>query len=85
MFKHLIRRANAVLEALPYLIKFNGKTIIIKYGGAAMQSEELKLGVIQDVVLLKMCGMEPVLVHGGGPEINKYLRKKGLEPKFVGG
>jgi len=85
MFRHLIKRANAVLEALPYLTKFNGKTIVIKYGGAAMQSEELKQGVIQDVVLLKMCGMEPILVHGGGPEINKYLRKNGLEPKFIGG
>ena len=85
MFKHLIKRANAVIEALPYLTKFNGKTIVIKYGGAAMQSEELKQGVIQDVVLLKMVGMEPVLVHGGGPEINKYLRKKGIEPKFMGG
>ena len=85
MFRHLIKRANAVLEALPYLTKFNGKTIVVKYGGAAMQSEELKQGVIQDVVLLKMCGMEPILVHGGGPEINKYLRKKGIEPKFVGG
>ncbi|MFH1386867.1 MAG: acetylglutamate kinase [bacterium] len=85
MFKHLIKRANAVLEALPYLTKFNGKTIVIKYGGAAMQSEELKQGVIQDVVLLKMVGMNPVLVHGGGPEINKYLRKKGIEPKFIGG
>lgn len=85
MFRHLIKRANAVLEALPYLTKFNGKTIVVKYGGAAMQSEELKQGVIQDVVLLKMCGMEPVLVHGGGPEINKYLRKNGIEPKFSGG
>jgi acetylglutamate kinase len=85
MFKHLIRRATAVIEALPYLTKFNGRTIVIKYGGAAMQSEELKQMVIQDVVLLKMCGMEPILVHGGGPEINKALRRKGLEPKFVGG
>jgi acetylglutamate kinase len=85
MFRHLIKRANAVIEALPYLTKFNGKTIVIKYGGAAMQSEELKQQVIQDVVLLKMVGMDPVLVHGGGPEINKALRKKGLEPKFVGG
>ena len=85
MFKYLIKRANAVIEALPYLTKFNGKTIVIKYGGAAMQSEELKQGVIQDVVLLKMVGMNPVLVHGGGPEINKYLRKKGIEPKFMGG
>jgi acetylglutamate kinase len=85
MFRHLIRRASAVIEALPYLIKFNEKIIVIKYGGAAMQNEELKHKVIQDVVLLKMCGMEPILVHGGGPEINKYLRKKGIEPKFVGG
>ena len=85
MFKHLIRRATAVIEALPYLTKFNGKTIVIKYGGAAMQSEELKQQVIQDVVLLKMVGMNPVLVHGGGPEINKALRKQGIEPKFIGG
>ena len=85
MFRHLIKRANAVIEALPYLTKFNGKTIVIKYGGAAMQSEELKQGVIQDVVLLKMVGINPILVHGGGPEINKALRKKGLEPKFIGG
>lgn len=85
MFTHLIRRASAVIEALPYLIKFNNKIIVIKYGGAAMQNEELKASVIQDVVLLKMVGMEPVLVHGGGPEINKYLRKQGLEPKFIGG
>lgn len=85
MFKQLIKRANAVIEALPYLIKFNSKIIVIKYGGAAMQNEELKAGVIQDVVLLKMVGMEPVLVHGGGPEIDKYLRKNGIEPKFIGG
>ncbi|OGC36271.1 acetylglutamate kinase [candidate division WOR-1 bacterium RIFOXYB2_FULL_48_7] len=85
MHKQLIKRAETVIEALPYLIKFHGKTIVIKYGGAAMQSEELKAGVIQDVVLLKMVGMNPVLVHGGGPEINKYLRRRGIEPKFIGG
>ena len=85
MFKHLIRRAGAVIEALPYLIKFNNQIIVIKYGGAAMENEELKNSVIQDVVLLKMVGMEPILVHGGGPEINRYLKKKGLEPRFVGG
>jgi acetylglutamate kinase len=85
MFKHLIKRASAVIEALPYLIKFNAKIIVVKYGGAAMQNEELKRSVIQDVVLLKMVGMEPVLVHGGGPEINRFLRKGGIEPKFVGG
>lgn len=85
MFKHLIRRANIVLEALPYLLKFHGKIMVIKYGGAAMQNEELKNSVMQDLVLLKMVGMNPVLVHGGGSEINRYLRKKGIEPKFVGG
>ena len=67
MFKHLIRRATAVIEALPYLIKFNNKIIVIKYGGAAMQNEELKPSVIQDVVLLKMCGMAPILVPGKIP------------------
>lgn len=85
MFKHLIRRATAVIEALPYLLKFNDKIMVIKYGGAAMQNEELKNSVMNDIILLKMCGMHPVLVHGGGPEINKYLRKRGLEPKFLGG
>lgn len=85
MFRHLIKRAETVLEALPYLIKFHDKVIVIKYGGAAMQNDELKAQVIQDVVLLKMVGMNPVLVHGGGPEINKYLRKQGIEPKFLGG
>jgi len=85
MFKHLIERANVVLEALPYLLKFHQKVIVIKYGGAAMQDEELKQSVMQDVILLKMTGMNPILVHGGGPEINRNLRRKGIEPKFVGG
>lgn len=85
MFRHLIERANVVMEALPYLLRFHGKVMVIKYGGAAMQNEELKKSVLQDVVLLKTVGMNPVLVHGGGPEINKYLRKRGIEPKFVGG
>jgi acetylglutamate kinase len=73
------------MEALPYLMNFFGKVIVIKYGGAAMQDPILKESVIRDVVLLKYVGMNPVLVHGGGPEINKYLKKKGLEPNFVGG
>jgi len=81
----LIKRANVVMEALPYLMNFYGKTIVIKYGGAAMQDAALKESVIRDVVLLKYVGMNPVLVHGGGPEINQYLKKKGIEPRFVGG
>ncbi|MFA4967441.1 MAG: acetylglutamate kinase [Candidatus Margulisiibacteriota bacterium] len=85
MFEHLIKRVNIVVEALPYLIKFYGKTIVIKYGGAAMKDPELKKSVIQDIVFLKYVGMNPIIVHGGGPEINKYLVKLGIEPKFVGG
>lgn len=85
MFEYLIKRAGIVMEALPYLQKFYGKTIVIKYGGSAMQDPELKQSVIRDVVLLKYVGMNPVLVHGGGPEINRYLKKKGIEPQFVGG
>lgn len=85
MFDHLIKRANVVMEALPYLQKFYGQTIVIKYGGAAMTNPELKQSVLRDVVLLKYVGMNPILVHGGGPEINKHLKRKGIEPKFVGG
>lgn len=85
MLEKLIERANVVIEALPYLLKFKDKIIVIKYGGAAMENSELKDEVIRDVVFLKMVGMHPVLVHGGGPEINRFLKKKGIEPKFIGG
>lgn len=85
MFKNLIRRANVVMEALPYILKFHGKVIVIKYGGAAMENDQLKHDVMQDVVLLKMVGLNPIVVHGGGPEINRALRRRGIEPKFVGG
>ncbi|MBU0687453.1 MAG: acetylglutamate kinase [Candidatus Margulisbacteria bacterium] len=84
-YRHLIRRANVVLEALPYLKQFHDKIIVIKYGGAAMQNDELKREVIQDVVLLKYVGMHPVIVHGGGPEISKSLKRKGIETRFVQG
>lgn len=85
MFENLIKRANIVIESLPYLMKFYGKTIVIKYGGAAMKDPELKKSVIQDILFLKYVGMNPIIVHGGGPEINKYLDKLGIEPKFIGG
>ncbi|MFH1389517.1 MAG: acetylglutamate kinase [Candidatus Margulisiibacteriota bacterium] len=85
MLEKLIERANVVIEALPYLLKFKDKIIVIKYGGAAMENSELKEEVIRDVIFLKMVGMHPVLVHGGGPEINRFLKKKGIEPKFIGG
>ncbi|OGC06027.1 acetylglutamate kinase [candidate division WOR-1 bacterium RIFOXYA2_FULL_36_21] len=85
MFEHLIKRAKTVMEALPYLIKFSGKTVVIKYGGAAMENPELKNAVMRDIVLLKYVGINPVIVHGGGPEINLFLKRRGIEPKFVNG
>jgi len=72
-------------EALPYLQRFAGQTVVVKYGGAAMKSEELKAAVIRDVVLLSTVGIRPVLVHGGGPEINAMLNRVGVEAKFLNG
>ena len=72
-------------EALPYLQRFAGQTVVVKYGGAAMKSEELKAAVIRDVVLLSTVGIRPVLVHGGGPEINAMLNRLGVEAKFLNG
>ena len=72
-------------EALPYLQRFAGQTVVVKYGGAAMKSEELKAAVIRDVVLLSTVGIRPVLVHGGGPEINAMLGRVGVEAKFLNG
>lgn len=85
MFKYLIKRAEAVMEALPYLLKFYGKTIVIKYGGAAMEDPELKAAVMRDIVLLKFVGMNPVVVHGGGPDINRFLNRRKIEIKFIKG
>lgn len=85
MFDRLIQRAGIVIEALPYIIKFHNKIIVIKYGGSAMLNPELKKQVLRDVVLLKYLGMHPVLVHGGGPEINKALKRAKIEIKFEQG
>jgi acetylglutamate kinase len=74
-----------LLEALPYIREFFGKTIVIKYGGAAMADEELREAFATDVVLLKYVGMNPVIVHGGGPEITYYMNRLGLEVQFVQG
>jgi acetylglutamate kinase len=74
-----------LLEALPYIREFHGRTIVIKYGGAAMRDEELREAFATDVVLLKYVGMNPVIVHGGGPEISYYMEKMGMEVKFVEG
>lgn len=78
-------RVSILSEALPYLQRFRGKTIVIKYGGAAMKDESLKARVVTDLVLLGTVGIRPVLVHGGGPEINIWLSKLGIEPNFKNG
>ena len=78
-------RANIMIEALPYLQKYNGKVVVIKYGGNAMTNERLKQAVMRDVVMLSIVGIKVVLVHGGGPEINTMLNKIGKESKFVNG
>jgi acetylglutamate kinase len=71
-----------LLEALPYIREFHGRTVVIKYGGAAMLDEDLREGFATDVVLLKYVGLNPVIVHGGGPEITEYMEKLGLEVRF---
>jgi acetylglutamate kinase len=78
-------RANVMIEALPYLQEYNGKVVVIKYGGNAMTNDILKQAVMKDIVLLSLVGIKVVLVHGGGPEINAMLKKTGKESKFVNG
>lgn len=80
-----LEKANVLIEALPYIQKFNRKIIVVKYGGSAMVDEEIKRNVIQDVTLLKLVGFKPIIVHGGGKEISKWVEKSGMEPKFVNG
>lgn len=79
------QRVRILSEALPYIQKFAGRTIVIKYGGAAMKDQALKTQVIRDVVFLSCVGMRPIIVHGGGPEINSWLGKLGIEPQFKNG
>ena len=81
----LIKKADILIEALPYIRSFAGKTIVIKYGGNAMTQDKLKEGFAEDVVLLKYVGLNPVIIHGGGPQINRMLDKLGIQAKFVNG
>lgn len=81
----VVEKASVLIEALPYIRTFVGKTFVIKYGGNAMLNEELKKAVILDVILLKYVGVNPVLVHGGGPEINEMMKRVGKQPVFVDG
>ena len=81
----ILEKAEVLIEALPYIQRFNRKIIVVKYGGSAMADEELKKKVIKDVVLLKLVGFKPIIVHGGGKEISRWVKKIGMEPKFVNG
>jgi acetylglutamate kinase len=83
--RDLIERAEILIEALPFIRRFQGKTFVIKYGGHAMQSEELRSSFAQDVVLLDLVGINPVIVHGGGPQITELIGKLGLKSRFVRG
>lgn len=78
-------KAQVLIEALPYIQRFNRKIVVVKYGGSAMVDPELKKNVIQDVVLLKLTGFKPIIVHGGGKEISRWVSKVGKEPQFVNG
>ena len=78
-------KAETLIEALPYIRDFNNKKVVVKYGGSAMLYEKLQQSVIKDVALLKLVGMKPIIVHGGGKEISKWVRLMGKEPEFVEG
>lgn len=80
-----LEKAEVLIEALPYIQRFNRKIVVIKYGGSAMLDEDLKANVIKDVVLLKLVGFKPIIVHGGGKEISRWVSKVGMEPKFING
>lgn len=83
--QEILAKAEVLIEALPYIQHFNRKIIVVKYGGSAMVDENLKRQVIQDVTLLKLVGFKPIIVHGGGKEISKWVEKVGMEPVFVNG
>ncbi len=83
--KEAMKTAEVLVEALPYIRRFYGKTVVIKYGGHAMVDEEIKNKVISDIVLMKYIGINPVIIHGGGPDINYWLKKNHQESTFIGG
>ena len=85
MVNNVLEKAEVLIEALPYIQKFNRKVIVVKYGGSAMADENLKRNVIKDVTLLKLVGFKPILVHGGGKDISAWINKVGKKPEFVNG
>ena len=85
MYEELIKKAEVLIEALPFIGRFHRQVVVIKYGGSAMTDESLQKQVIQDAVLLKLVGFKPIIVHGGGKEISKWVEKSGMVPHFVNG
>ena len=84
-YEALRAKAEVLIEALPYIQRFNRRIIVVKYGGSAMLDAQLKMNVIKDVALLKLVGMRPIIVHGGGKEISKWVKLSGKEPEFYNG
>lgn len=85
MYEDFIKKAEVLIEALPYIERFNHKVVVVKYGGSAMADESLQKQVVQDIALLKLVGFQPILVHGGGKAISKWVEKTGTKPRFVNG
>ena len=85
MYENYIEKANILMEALPYIQKLAGKTVVIKYGGNAMLDEKITETILQDITLLKYVGVNPIVVHGGGPEINNMLKKLDIQSSFHNG
>ncbi|MBN1493068.1 MAG: acetylglutamate kinase, partial [Candidatus Omnitrophica bacterium] len=83
--ERIVEKANILIEALPYIKKFRGKEIVIKYGGAAMDNEDIRHHILSDLVFMNYVGIRPILVHGGGPAISQAMKEKGITPKFVDG
>jgi len=81
----IIKKADVLIEALPYIMKFKGKVVVIKAGGSMMENKEVISGIFQDIVFLSMVGIRPVIIHGGGPRITEKMKDAGLTPKFVDG
>lgn len=83
--KEAIKKSDVLIEALPYIKKFFEKTVVIKYGGAAVEEKGIEKGILEDIIFMNYAGMRPILVHGGGPFISKMMKKVNLEPKFIQG
>lgn len=83
--KDAIKKSDVLIEALPYIKKFFGKTVVIKYGGSAVDEKGIEKGILEDIIFMNYAGMHPIIVHGGGPFISKMMKKAGLEPKFING